>query len=129
MSLAAVLDQEREQSPDALQLDSIDDAPLVAARAEETGALELGEVRRHRRGPDAAAQGDLARGQPERPLAHEEPEHAQPMLLGQSGQCLDRGSLLHISDIAEISKDASAWPHPGAGLGIVRGGFEADWLS
>jgi hypothetical protein len=31
MSLAAVLDQEREQSPDALQLDSIDDAPLVAA--------------------------------------------------------------------------------------------------
>jgi len=84
-------------------------------------------VRRHRRGPDAEAQGDLARGQPDRPLAHEEPEYAQPMLLGQSGQCLDRGSLIHISDIAEIPKDASL--HPGARFGIVRGGFEANRLS
>jgi hypothetical protein len=69
--LAAVLDQEREKRADAVQLDRIDDAALVAARAEETGALELGEVRGHGRGRDAEAQGDLARGQPNRPLAHE----------------------------------------------------------
>ena len=110
MPLAAVLDQESEQRADALQLDGINDAPLVAARAEETGALELGEVRGHGRGRDTEAQGDLARGQADRPLTHEQPEDAQPMLLGQSGQCLDRCFFLHVSDIAETSKDASTSP-------------------
>jgi hypothetical protein len=51
------------------------------------------------------------------------------MLLGQSGQCLDRGSLIHISDIAEISKDATVRPSWRPGLGIVRSGFEANRLS
>ena len=107
MPLAAVLDQEREQPADALEVDGIDDAPLVAARAQKAGAPELREVRGHGRGGYAQAFGDLARGQPVRPLAHEQPEHAEPMLLGQSGQRFDRGSLVHISHIAEMTKDAS----------------------
>jgi hypothetical protein len=43
MPLAAVLDQEREQPADALEVDGIDDAPLVAARAQKAGAPELRE--------------------------------------------------------------------------------------
>jgi hypothetical protein len=96
-ALAAVLDQEREQVADRHEIDRIEDAPLVAPRNEEARALELREVRRHGRSGDAQAVRDLAGGQPARSLPHEQPEHPQPMLLGEPRQPLDRRPLIHIS--------------------------------
>ena len=61
-ALAAVLDQEREQPADAVEVDGVDDAALVAARAEEACALELREVRGQGRGRNLQPLGDLARG-------------------------------------------------------------------
>jgi hypothetical protein len=74
--LAAVLDQEREQLSDPLDVDGVDDAPLIAPGAEQTRAFELREVRRHGRCRNTQALGDPPRGQADRPFAHEQPEHA-----------------------------------------------------
>ena len=104
-ALAAILDQEREQPTDAIEVDGVDDAPLITARSQQAGALELREVCGQGRGCKAQPLGDLPGGQSPRPFADEKPEHAQSMLLGQPGQYLNRDLFIHISYINEMTKD------------------------
>jgi hypothetical protein len=87
MAAAAVLGQERQERAHALDVDRIEDAPFVARRGGEAGALELGEMRRQGRWRNLQPLGDLAGRQADRALAHQQAEHLEP---GGVGECCER---------------------------------------
>lgn len=85
VAAAAVLGQERQQRAHPLDVDRIENPPLVAPRGGEAGALELGEVRREGRGRHLQPLGDLPGRQADRALSDQEAEHLQPGGVRQRG--------------------------------------------
>jgi ABC-type glutathione transport system ATPase component len=83
---------------------AIEDPPLVAPGGGEPGALELGEVRRQRRGRDLQHLRDLAGRQPDRPLPHETAEHREPRRVGERAERLERVLCFYNSRMIEISR-------------------------
>ena len=95
MAAAAVLGQEPEQRAHALDVDRVDDAALVARRGDETGALELGEVRREGGRRYLQPLGDLPGRQAERALADQEAEDLEPGGVRKRGKRLQRVWSVH----------------------------------
>lgn len=95
MAAAAVLGQERQQAAHPLDVDRVEDPPLVAPRGRQSGTLELGQMRRQGRGRDGQPLGDLPGRQADCALADQEAEDLEPGRVRQGGKRLQGVRGLH----------------------------------
>jgi hypothetical protein len=74
----------------------------LAGGAQQTGSIQLLEMKRRVGGTDADANGDLAGRHARRALLHEQPKDAQAMLVRQCGQRSDDPGFIHAGMISRI---------------------------
>jgi hypothetical protein len=103
MPLAAIFGQEGDQAPRPLDVDGIEDVSLDPPGSEPAGALQMGEVMRQRGRRHSYPLGDLARRKAFRPLAYEQPEHRQAMLLGEGSEGFHSNFAFHNSTLLKLS--------------------------
>lgn len=78
MSVAAVLDQQRDQGPHAFDIRTIDDGAALARRAKETRPHQNGQMRGERVVRCADGLGDHVGSNADRFVLHQQPEDRQP---------------------------------------------------
>jgi hypothetical protein len=101
---AALLGEEGDDLANALGIDGIQNAALLAPRPEEARAFELREMGGHGRGGHTHLRGNVPGGQPMWGVAHQEPEDFETVFLRQGAEGLNGFFFFHISTIKEIAK-------------------------
>ena len=99
---AAVLGEVRNERVRGLEIGGVnDEAPFVAAPG-DAGAREAGEMEGQRRRREAELLADAAGRHALRPRLDEQPEDAEPRLLRERGERVDRFLGFHVSNNMEI---------------------------
>ena len=80
---ALTLQQEQDQLAQPIQIGAIDDGPASALRADQTGAGQHAQMRRHGVGRDRQLIGDLARRQPQGLVSNQQTERLHSSRLSE----------------------------------------------
>lgn len=102
MALTAVLHQKAHEFADRFKTGAIDEPASLTAVLDQVRMPQGIQVKGERRGSQSQPFADLAGRHAVGAFAHEQTEHVQPALLGQSIQSLDRHINFHISNNMEI---------------------------
>ncbi len=101
-SATAVIRQEGDQRPDALEFRAIPNDAPITCRRDEPGARQDGKMRRKRVMRHVEESGDLTSGKVGLPGGDELPEDVQPGRLGQRRERLNGCSIVHMSGHTDI---------------------------
>src|SRR5262245_51414995 len=106
-AVAAIIQHEQHHRLKAREIGAVDNRTADAARGDEPGARQHGEMRGHRVLRNGELLGDLASREPLGLVFDEQPENLQPGGLRKRGQCKDGGFGFHISRLMDISASLS----------------------
>jgi hypothetical protein len=104
-AFAAILYQERDQTPHAIHSDCVKDSTFSPPRVKQTGTLQQAEVVGKRRGGNTHAGGDLAGRQSTRSCFNQQAKRRETVLVCECGQGSNSFTRFHVSRIIEITRE------------------------
>src|SRR5579863_8240529 len=100
---AAVLEKEQGDFAEPFEIGAVEDRAALPLAADETGASQYRQMRRHCILRNANEAGQLAGGYAQRLVANEQPERVEAGDLRQRRQCVYDLAISHISRIDDIN--------------------------